>query len=157
MNEWVSRTLPPLCSCTVWQPRRVWTHSAPPSREPAVGSLAYWWSVSFTWMAPSQWLGTAGVLALGWAIPASQEAPVIDSLCLGTPCWSSWDFLTMALVRSPPDSVLLPSHPPFLCVGPHHGLRALPAYSPPHIIHLHFSNTSLAHLIPSWCLLLGRL
>lgn len=40
----------------------------------------------FTWMAPSKWPGRAGVLALGLTIPTSQEANLVDSLCLGTPC-----------------------------------------------------------------------
>lgn len=40
-----------------------------------------------------------------------------------------------------------------------HGLKALPAASTPisFIFHWHFPDKSLAHLIPSWCLLLESL
>ena len=44
-----------------------------------------------------------------------QGVPVMDSLCLRAPCWPCWDLLRTMLVRSLPDSVLLPSHSPFLC------------------------------------------
>ena len=66
-------------------------------------------------MASSQWLDTAAVLELDGAILASQWVPIMDNLCLRTPCWPSWDLLRATLVRNLPDSVLLPSHSPFLC------------------------------------------